>query len=119
MHNEEIKQNLKNTNTWLRLVFMVLFGFFYFVAIALYGAMLIFQIIVSLVTGLPNERVRTFHASLVRYIYQVLRYISYGTERKPFPFDEWPQDEPESLGRDIAEVNKSTETKPVNPPSES
>ncbi len=93
--NEEIKQNIKNTNTWIRLIFMILFGLFYFVSISLFSVMLIFQILVALITGSPNERIRLFQAQLVQYIYRVLRYISYGTEKKPFPFDDWPRDEPE------------------------
>ena len=88
---EEIKGNLKNTGTWLRLLFMVLFGAFYFLAIFLFGALLIFQIIVALLTGSPNERVSSFHSQLARYIFQVLRYVSYCTEEKPFPFADWPE----------------------------
>lgn len=90
---EEIKTNLKNTNTWLRLLFMVLFSAFYFLAIFLFGALLTFQILVALITGSPNERIRPFHGQLARYIYQVLRYVSYGTEEKPFPFADWPEGE--------------------------
>lgn len=103
---EEIKQNLKNTNTWLRLVFMILFSIFYFVSISLYSVMLAFQVLVALITGNPNERVRAFHAQLVQYIYRVLRYISFGSEKKPFPFDDWPRDEPEAR---IAETTFTTE----------
>jgi len=93
---EEIKTNLKNTNTWLRLLFMALFGAFYFLAIFVFGALLAFQILVALLTGKPNERIRQFHAQLVKYIYQVLRYVSFGTEERPFPFSEWPDEAPEA-----------------------
>ena len=98
---EEIKTNLKNTNTWLRLLFMVLFSAFYFLAISVFGAMLAFQILVALLTGNPNERVRQFHAQLVKYIYQVLRYVSFGTEEKPFPFSDWPDETPEEISTPV------------------
>lgn len=102
---EEIKTNLKNSSTWLRLLFMALFAAFYFLAIFVFGALLIFQILVALITGSTNERIRQFHAQLVKYIYQVLRFVSFGTEEKPFPFAEWPDETPEENSTPVPDTN--------------
>jgi hypothetical protein len=90
MDREEIKSNLKNTKTWLRVVFMVLFALFYGVAISVYWAIVIFQVIYSLITSNINERVLQFSSSLTQYLYSVLNYMTFQTEETPFPFNEWP-----------------------------
>jgi hypothetical protein len=90
---EETKENLKNTNTWLRFVFMILFIIFFNFAEMLLMLIVAFQFIVSLIAGSPNERVKPFSRQLSRYIYEVLLFLSYNTEEKPFPFSDWPGEE--------------------------
>ena len=92
MEKAEIKQNLKNTNTWFRLLIMILFMVFFAAAINVFGLLLLFQIIFSLLTGKSNERVRLFSKRLASYLYQILVYLSYSTEEKPFPFSDWPEE---------------------------
>jgi len=91
--NSEIKQHLKNTGTWLRLFYMFLFIIFMGAAINIFGIILIFQMLLNLFTGEPNRQARVFSTQLSRYMYQVLLFLGYATDDRPFPFSDWPAPE--------------------------
>jgi len=87
----EMKQNLKNTNTWLRMLFMILFAIFFGAALNIFGIIVLFQLILSLFTGKTNARVRKFSNQMSKYIYSIMDYLSYNSEERPFPFADWPE----------------------------
>jgi hypothetical protein len=91
--NDETKNNLKNTNAWLRLLFVIFFSFLLYVAGLVLFVMIFFQIVVNLFTGESNERIKNFSKSLNLYIYDLLQYMTYNTEERPFPFKDWPVDD--------------------------
>lgn len=90
MEIKEIEQNLKDKSNWARLVFMVLFAIAYSVAEVVFFALVIFQFLAKAVTGSLNEKVSTFSASLIVYIKQILDFLSYADETRPFPLSDWP-----------------------------
>ncbi len=95
---EETKQNLKNKNTWLRIVFMILFIILLSVARIIVGVTILFQIIVALITGKTNNQATRFGKQLSIYIYDILLYLTFNSEVRPFPFSEWPSiSEPEQI----------------------
>ena len=88
----EIEQNLKSRSTWLRLLFMIVLAFIYGLSRIVVGAVVVLQFLVVLFTGETNERLLTFGRSLSTYTYQVLLYLTYNAEERPFPFDlDWPE----------------------------
>lgn len=88
----EIEQNLKSRSTWLRLLFMIVLAFIYGLSRIVIGAVVVLQFLVVLFTGGTNERLRAFGRSLSTYTYQILLYLTYNTEERPFPFDlDWPE----------------------------
>ena len=90
---EDVKKNLKNTNVWLRFIFMILFVIIYqSIAIIVMALVIIFQFVFTLITGSPNPKVEPFSRQLAKYIYEILLFLSYNTEEKPFPFSDWPSD---------------------------
>lgn len=84
------KQYLASGQSWWRLPFMILFAILFNIIAWLVGFTALFQFIHTLFTGTPNQRVLGFSASLGAYIEQLVDYLIYQTERKPFPFAEWP-----------------------------
>jgi len=78
----------QDDNVFARLLFMVLFGFVgYFVFWAsLLAAGL--QFIVRLVTGSVNDELTHFSGVLSDYMGDILRFVSFQTEDKPFPFND-------------------------------
>jgi hypothetical protein len=86
-------ERLLSVDHWLRFVFMVLFAIILGVAGYVISILVIIQFIWALVTGEGNDNLRAFGSSLSQYIYQMLRFLTYNTEEKPFPFADWPESE--------------------------
>ena len=86
-----LEEHLKSRSTWLRLFFMIVVSVFYAVARLVTTIVVIAQFCHVLFTGQVNERLREFGQSLATYTYQVVTYLTFNTEVRPFPFDaEWP-----------------------------
>jgi hypothetical protein len=44
-------------------------------------------------TGQTNGNLKNFGASLARYIYSCLLFVTYNSDDKPYPFAQWPAPE--------------------------
>ena len=88
--DDNLKSNLTSARHWLRLVFMLLFAVLLQVSIAIMWVLVALQFLFALITGADNDKLRVFGASLSRYIHDSLRFLSYNSEDKPFPFSDWP-----------------------------
>lgn len=92
MDNEQLKSNLTSSKHWLRLIFMLLFAAVLQLASLVMWILVIVQFFFSLITGEDNQHLRRFGHSLSTYIYDVLKFLCYSSEEKPFPFADWPAD---------------------------
>ena len=86
----DLKTHVKDRNTWRRGFFMLLFLVINNIAVWLGYATALFQFLFTLVTGAPNPRLRSFGNGLSRLIHDVMRYLTFNSEEKPFPFSDWP-----------------------------
>lgn len=84
---------LLSADHWLRGVFMLLFIIANYCVRLLIMTLVLFQFIYTLFVGTPNENVLNFSKQLSRYAYQILLFITYNTDDKPFPFASWPSEE--------------------------
>ncbi len=84
----------RNPDTWRRLAFMAGFVFAYGVAQSVLAAVIVGQGLFLLLGGAPNERLRALGGALARYLYQILLYLSFNSEQRPFPFVPWPTQTP-------------------------
>ena len=87
---DELKQNIRRGATWERLLYVILFAFIYSVAEAVLAAVVVVQFGFVLVTAKPNEYLLRFGGTLSRFLYDVLRYFTFTSDDKPFPFAAWP-----------------------------
>lgn len=87
---DNIKANVLAPDHWIRLLFMILFGVVLQVASLIVGAVVVLQFLFALTTGSDNENLRSFGANLTQYISDTLRFLTYNSEEKPFPFSDWP-----------------------------
>jgi len=93
------------------LLFMVPFALVLYVVIApVILVIMIVQALFTLSTGETNANLRVFSATLSKYIYQVLQFLIYNAEEKPFPFS----DLPEVDGGDFTPAGKSADRKTKN-----
>ncbi len=90
----DVKEHLKSRGTWLRLVFMVLFAVILYISKIVLFAVAMLQFLSTLFTGDRNERLTDFGENLGRFIYQVVRFLTFNTDDMPFPFADWPGDQP-------------------------
>jgi hypothetical protein len=85
------EEHLKARSTWLRLLFMIVIVVCHELARLVGFVVIILQFLHVLFTGQANPRLKDFGLSLAQYVYQVVEYLTFNTEVRPFPFDsEWP-----------------------------
>ncbi|SFD26524.1 protein of unknown function [Thiohalospira halophila DSM 15071] len=93
----ELRSNLRESSTWKRLVFMVIFAIAFQLAELLLAAVAVIQFLFRLVTGECNDRLAVFGAGLAEYLRRVVAYLTFASDSRPFPFDNWPDAEPERI----------------------
>ncbi|MDB9753236.1 DUF4389 domain-containing protein [Oceanospirillaceae bacterium] len=90
---QAFKNNLTSEEFWLRLVFMLL----HLVLLEVAASVLVLLIVVQFLYRLFNESshiaILKFSNSLGRFIHHSYRFLSYQTQSKPFPFNDWPEAE--------------------------
>jgi len=92
--NPELKQRLTASATWLRGLFIILFAVIYGIAEVLLMAVVVFQFLATLFTGETNAQLRAFGLSLAAFIYQIVSFVTFNSDEKPFPFGPWPESTP-------------------------
>lgn len=75
--------------SWERVLNMLLLAVAYTIAETVLIALIVGQILFRVVSKKPNEPMRRLGRQLSDYLYQVLLYLSFNSEEKPFPFQAW------------------------------
>ena len=91
INTEELKENLAKQSKWLRLLWMVAFSFIYYVAIGILWLIVVTQFLFSLFTNNPNENILKLSNGFRNYMVQILDFITYQSDEKPFPFSDFPK----------------------------
>lgn len=95
----ERKQNiLTNPDIWIRLLYMVVFGVLTTIARLVILVIAVLQFVLVLVTGDDNRNLRNAGQTIAKWTLQAYYFLTFASEDKPFPFDDWPEPdaEPES-----------------------
>lgn len=88
---QSLKKNLTSRSTWLRLFFMLVVVLLYSVSRLVVSAVVVLQFFWVLFTGETNKRLVNLGQALATYTYQIICYLTFNTEERPFPFDaDWP-----------------------------
>lgn len=89
---EDLKLRLGDRDHWLRLLWMALYALaLNFVVVPIAVVVAVVQFLFALLSGERNEHLRSFGASLAEFTRQLLRYLAYDTNERPFPFADWPR----------------------------
>ena len=87
----DLEKNVKQKSTWLRLFFMLVLSVLYGLSRIVIGAVVVIQFFYVLLTGETKDELKSFGHSLAIYSYEVIDYLTFNTEDKPFPFEgAWP-----------------------------
>lgn len=85
-----VSEHAKNVDTWLRGLFIVVFAVIFYVVCTVLWVLVIFQFLMKVLTGNLNENLMNFSTGLTSFAYQILRYITFQSEERPWPFSPWP-----------------------------
>ena len=91
--DKTVQANLTNAETWMRLVYMILFGVIFYVAELVLVVTSVVQFLFRLFTGAGNVQLGKFGAGLAAYFQSVAAFLTLNSEEKPFPFAPWPDPE--------------------------
>ncbi len=108
VHSSNTREDYEHLG--FRLLYMILF----FVVLRICGFLLfltaVVQFMIRLFTGSNHSGVKDFGDSLSQYIYANSRFLSFQTEKKPFPFSEWPS--PDTGEQEVIDNKDHGESKP-------
>lgn len=86
-----MEENLRSRATWTRFLFMVICGILVWLASIVGAVVVVFGFLMLLFTGEVNRELRGVGQSLATYIYENIRYLTFNTDDRPFPFGgKWP-----------------------------
>lgn len=86
---EKSEQPVQIPLSWERILNMLVLSVAYAVAETVLIALIVGQILFRVVSKQPNEPMRRLGKQLSGYLYQILLYLSFNSEEKPFPFQAW------------------------------
>ncbi len=100
--NEILENNLKAKNTWMRLLYMVFLGVIFGFAKLVLFVSILGQFIFVLITSDKNKNLLSFSKDLCTYLFNIMVFLTYNTERKPFPFASWNELEAEPAAAPVS-----------------
>jgi len=92
----KLEENLKSRTTWLRLLFMCIYGMLASLAGMVGSVVVVLGFLWVLFTGEVNRQLQQTGQGIASYMYEIIRYLTFNSEKKPFPFGSgWPSGEAE------------------------
>lgn len=75
---------------WERLLYTIFFVIIAKIISLIVCVVVIVQFLFSWIGGSPNEKLLSFSAALSEYAKELIVYISFNSDSKPWPVGEWP-----------------------------
>ncbi len=107
---DNIIDNLKQPSVWVRIILMLAFAVVLYPVFLVLLVLMIAQMLFVIITGESNANLRSLGVALSAYIFQIVQFMSYVTDVKPFPFSDFPKAENDDLNvsNEIKQNKKST-----------
>ncbi len=90
--DNQVVENLKLRSTWIRGAYMLMFVVILNVTQILLTAVVVGQFGFVLFTVKSNDHLQDLGRKLGLYVSQIISFLTYGSDIKPYPFAPWPQD---------------------------
>ena len=90
---DDLKEKVLNQGKWLRVIWIALFIFIYFLSWYAIILISVVQFLYVLVTDSSNNNLDNVSSGFKRYMSQVIDYLTYVSSEKPFPFSPFPNNE--------------------------
>ncbi len=99
MTDDISRGHLTDDGTWRRLIYMVLFAVIYRIAEVVLFAVVVIQFLFKLLTGGANQQLRVAGQNLGAYIRDIILFLTFATEDRPYPFGPWPDAAPSAKSK--------------------
>jgi hypothetical protein len=108
---EDLVENLKRPSLWRRVFFTLGFALlFNIILVPLVLLMVLVQVAFAVFAGEKNSNLSELSEKLVAYIVEVLGFLLFTTERRPFPFNDFPGSGISDAGANDGKEAERTET---------
>ena len=88
---ERAIDRIKDYNNWLRIFFMLSYSIvLLYILVPMIAVVMIAQVVCMFGIGKRNSNLTVFGESLVEYIQQMIDFLLYKSDEKPFPFKPFP-----------------------------
>ncbi len=87
----DTKTSLLSRKTWIRIAYMALFLLLLVLARSVLLILVVLQMGIVVISGADNEKLRELGQSLSKWVFQTLMFVTFNSEKKSFPFDDWPE----------------------------
>lgn len=124
---DKTREHLVDGSIWLRGLHMLVLAIGYNVVEAMLALTAIFQFFSALFTGRVNQPLLQFAKNGSIYIQEVLEFLTFNSEIRPFPFNSWPDEahtgevwlDDESDKEPVREFDEATDTDEIDSIDES
>lgn len=86
----DVKENVRNVDTWMRGLFIIIFAVIFYFLVGIIWLLVIFQFLTKVITGNLNQHLDNFSVGLTEYTLQILNYVTFRSNDRPFPFSPLP-----------------------------
>ena len=87
-----LKVDASGAEFWRRVLYMIGYSFIgYFVQVALFAVALV-QAVYTLVSGHRSAEITTLARNLTTYLTEVMAFVSWASDEKPFPAGKFPDE---------------------------
>jgi hypothetical protein len=90
MDQDQVKQNILSGHQWLRMLFMLGYILASWVLVLVLLAVVLVQTLIVLIVGETNHNLRRFGIVCGVFMHQIIHFLVYGSDDKPFPFSDFP-----------------------------
>ena len=108
MTDKDTKEKSSSRDTWIRGGFIIIFAFIYGISKVVIWSVVLFQFFSLLITRQTNPQLSRFSQNLSVFVYQLLQYVMFNSDDKPFPFSEWPNKESTPIEQTPVAKKKTT-----------
>ena len=85
-----LTENIKEPSIWVNFFLKVIYLIFLNFIIPFLGFITLLQLLFSLGSKKPNDNLISFSKKISIYIYQIINFITYSSDERPWPFNPFP-----------------------------
>ena len=88
---EVLTENIKEPSIWVNFFLKVIYLVFLNFIVPFLGFITLLQLLFSIGSKKPNENLVSFSKKISSYIYQIINFITYSSDQRPWPFNSFPE----------------------------